>query len=74
MVRNYTACANMLFDKDIMIKRQMDICVEQSDSPLFVYLRRMQKQWELISKDICNVWSVKYFKDNFTKNSNKKCC
>ena len=57
----------MLFDKDIMIKRHMDIYADLSRSPPFVYQSRKHKQRGLISKYICNVWWVKYFPDYFAK-------
>ena len=72
LVRNDTSCAQMLFDKDIMIKRHIDIYADLSESPLFVYQRRKHKQWGLISINICNVYSVKYFPDYFAKNIQKK--
>ena len=61
----------MLFDKDIMIKRHMDIYADLSESPLLVYQSRKHKQWRLISIYICNMWSVKYFPDYFAKNKKK---
>ena len=51
----------MLFDKDIMIKRHMDIYADLSESPLFVYQSRKHKQWGLIIIYTCNMWSVQYF-------------
>ena len=37
LVRNSTAYAKMIFDKDIMIKRHMDIYTNLSESTLFAY-------------------------------------
>ena len=55
LVRNYTACPKMLFDKDSIIKWHMDINADLSESPLFVHRDRMYKQWGRISLYICNV-------------------
>ena len=57
----------MLFGKDIMIKRQIDIYADLSESPLFVYQSRLHKPRGLISIYICNVQSVKYFPDYFAR-------
>ena len=66
LVRNCTACPEMLFDKDSMSKRHrlyMLIWV----SPLFDNQGRRHKQWGLISVYICNVWPMKFFQENFEK-------
>ena len=57
----------MLFDKDIMIKRHMDIYADLSESPLFVYQSRKHKQWGLIIIYTCNMWSVQNFQGYFAK-------
>ena len=61
LVSYYTACAQMLFDKDIMIKRHMDIYADLSESPLFVYQSRKHKQWGLWSSYTsvtCDQWYI----------------
>ena len=54
LVRNYTACPKLLFDKDSMIKWRMDIYADLSGSPLFVNQGRMHNSGP-ISIYICNV-------------------
>ena len=48
LVRNYTACPEMLFDKDSMTKPHMNIMLIWV-SPLFENQDRMHKQWGLTS-------------------------
>ena len=67
LVRYYTACLEMLFEKDSMTKRHMNIYTLIWVSPLFENQGRMHKQWRLISIYICNVWSMTCFLDNFEK-------
>ena len=57
LVRNYTACSKMLFDKDTHSNCTW-IYTLIWVSPLFANQGRMHKQWGLISLYICNVWSV----------------
>ena len=70
LVRNYTACPKVLFEKDSMTKRLMNIQADLSVSTVWES-GRMHKQWGLISLCICNVWSMKCFPDNFEKNLTK---
>ena len=66
LVRNYTACPKMLFDKDSMIKQHMDIYADLSESPLFAHYGRMHKQCGLISIYICEM----RVPDNFEQKTN----
>ena len=55
LVRNYTACPEMLFDKDSMTKRHMNLHADLSENQ-----GRMHKQWDwsAYTSVTCDQWNA----------------